>query len=140
MGAAEATGKGIEITLRGKTYKLTPVTINDLAEFETYIRNERMKIVSQAALGFPPDERREMVMDALTVTQSTLLREINSIRGARFLIHRAMLQNYPDMKLEDVGQLCGVDNLPEVMAILDNMYGGDRSDPLAQEAEAQSVG
>jgi len=139
MGAAEATGKGIEITLRGKTYKLTPITVNDLAEFETYIRNERLKIVSEAAKGFESSERREMIMDALTVTQGVLLREINSVRGARFLIHRAMLPNYPDMKLEDVGDLCGVDNLTEVMGVLDNMYGGG-SDPLAQEAEAQSVG
>ena len=85
-------------------------------------------------------ERRELLIDAMTVPQSILLKEINSIRGARFLIHRAMLPNYPDMKLEDVGQLCGVDNLTEVMAVLDNMYGGSSSDPLAQEAEAQSVG
>ena len=139
MGAAEATGKGIEITLRGKTYKLTPITVNDLAEFETYIRNERLKIVSEAAKGFESSERREMIMDALTVTQGVLLREITSVRGARFLIHRAMLPNDPDMKLEDVGDLCGVDNLTEVMGVLDNMYGGG-SDPLAQEAEAQSVG
>lgn len=139
MGAAEATGKGIEIMLRGQTYQLSPITVDDLAEFEKYIRDDRLKAVTEAAKDFPPDERREMVMAALLVPQSVLIREISSIRGARFLIHRALLPNYPDMTLTDIGKLCGVDNLSEVMAFLDNMYGEQRG-PLAETAEDQSVG
>ena len=139
MDAAEAAGKGIEIELRGKNYKLSPITVDDLAEFEKHVRNERLAAVKKATEDFPAEERKEMMLEALTVSQNTLLREINSVCGARFLIHRAMLPNYPDMKLEDVGKLCGVDNLSEVMAILDNMYGASNV-PLAEMAEDQSVG
>lgn len=131
---SDMAGTGISVEIKGKTYDLAILNLKDLAEFEGYIRSQRLKQFLSASNGLDPLEKRGMVTSILqmAISEDEVVAEMGSISGACFLLYRALRHN-PGIELDNMGDLVDLQNLPEITAILQAI--GARGLPPTEESE-----
>ena len=114
-----ATGKGVEITIKGKPYTIYPITMDDIWEFGAYVKSQRIKLLNSV------DDKKlkeKMIYDIIN-TQfkgKELDTEMAKPNGAMFLLWKA-LRN--DMTLQEVNQLIDTDNLDEILTVVSGLHG-----------------
>jgi len=115
------------VEIRGKEYKVSPLDIDDLAEFETIVKMERNKALFRSLEG--SGLKDAVIAEAIgaTVARPISLSEIDknmsSMVGVRFLFWSALRRNHPELKLEEMGKLIDLDNLKEVSKIVSGLGG-----------------
>lgn len=103
----------IDVDIRGKTYTFTPLTIGDLADFETHIRAQKLKACMEVAKDIEdPDTQKMMIQSAMSESLSAeeVQNATQSVTGVRFFLYRRIKTHHPEITLDNVGQLCGLDN------------------------------
>ena len=125
MGLDNTVGKGLSVSLKGKEHKLEVLDIDDLAEFESHIKSQKLKQFLEAAKDMPPEAREGMIGKILDkgLTGEEMTREMTSMSGVRFLLWRSMRKSDPDLRLEEMGGLIDLENFGEVADILKKMGG-----------------
>jgi len=115
------------VEIRGKEYKVSPLTIDDLAEFETIVRKERNKALLESLES--SKLRDSVIIEAIGATASSpvSLRDIDkhmgSMIGVRFLLWCSLKKNHPELKLEKMGQLIDLDNFEDALKIVSELGG-----------------
>lgn len=115
------------VEIRGTEYKVSPLDIDDLAEFETVVRMER----NRALLKSLEDSKleNEVIAEAIgaaaakPVSLSNIEENMRSMIGVRFLLWCALRKNYPELKLKKMGQLINLDNFEEAAGIVSELGG-----------------
>ncbi|KKN89729.1 hypothetical protein LCGC14_0235750 [marine sediment metagenome] len=132
---ANAAGKGVTLTIKGKEYEFSPITLGDLADFEKHIRSEKLNIFMLEAKDLPVAERKEIIielcrqgLDPLAVEQ-----HMNSLDGVRFLLWKSLSKKHPDLTLDGVSELVDMQNLEEVSAVVQSIGAGDAVNPPDEE-------
>lgn len=125
MALDNTAGKGLSVNIKGKDYKLGVLTIDDLAEFESYIKSQKLKQFLEAAKDMPPEAREGTIGKILDkgLTGDEMTREMTSMSGVRFLLWRSMRKSNLDLRLEEMGGLIDLENFGEVADILKKMGG-----------------
>ena len=115
------------VQIKGKEYKVSPLTIDDLAEFETIIRKERNRALLESLESSKLQD--SVITEAIGVTASkpVSLSEIDkhmgSMMGVRFLLWCSLKKNHPELKLEEMGQLIDLDNFEDAAKIVSELGG-----------------
>ena len=122
---ADAAGKGLTINIKGKEYELSILTIDDLAEFEKYIKSERLGMFLKIGKDLDSKSRAEAIAAVTSehLTTKDLAEEMQSMTGTRFFLWRALLHKQPKFKLEEMGKLVDLDNLNEVSTMVQDIGG-----------------
>lgn len=113
-------------TIKGKEYKLSVLSIDDLADFEKRVKQERLRdaIKGLREAGVEPDTvaktAENMVEKELSAKE--LQKAMSTISGTRYLLWCALKRNH-DVKLEKMGDLVDLDNLDEMTEIVANLGG-----------------
>jgi hypothetical protein len=134
---SDISGTDLTVTLRGQTYKVSPLRLGDIGEFESYIRSRKLKELLDAAGSLESGQRAELMKELLStdVTADELDAESRKVSGVRFLAFLALRRANPEItKLEQMDDIIGLDNFREVGTILDIM-GGTRGRPPQQPDE-----
>ncbi len=124
---APMVGKSRQVTISGKEYTVLPLTIDDLAEFETNVRMERNKALLGSLKGC--ELENDVIAEAIgaaaakPVSLKHLDKEMGSMMGVRFLLWCALRKNHPEFKLEEMGKLIGLDNFGEATGIVEGLGG-----------------
>ena len=131
---SQAAGRGVEIELRGKKWKLSPLTMGDLADFQGYLRSERLKAVAGGLLALPIEERTALLRQVVRepVDSADMDAEMASPAGSRYILWRSLRRLHPEMTLELVGDLittADIEALTSMVAALSS--GDDAEDPTA---------
>ena len=126
-GLPDMAGTSRMVEIKGKEYKVSPLDIDDLAEFETIVRMERNKALLRSL------EDSELESDVIAeaigaaAVKPVSLRDIgknmSSMVGVRFLLWCALRKNYPELKLEEMGKLIDLDNFEEASRIVSELGG-----------------
>ena len=120
-------GKTRKVTIRNREYTVSPLDIDDLAEFETIVRMERNKALLKS-LG-DSGLQNELIAEAIGVTAAKPIsladieKNMSSMMGVRFLLWCALRKNHPELKLEKMGKLIDLDNLEEATNIVSDLGG-----------------
>ena len=115
------------VEIRGKEYKVSPLTIDDLAEFETIVRMERNKALLGSLKGSELDN--DVIAEAIgaAAARPVSLKDIDnnmgSMMGVRFLLWCALRKNHPEVKLNEMGKLIDLDNFGEAASIVSGLGG-----------------
>lgn len=139
-GVAKAAGKGLEITLKGEVYRITPLTINDLAEFEAFVKSQRLKVFLNATKGDDGLTSKERI-DTITkiasqeFTDTDIGEHMATITGTRFLMWRALSKEQPKLKLEDMGTLIDMNNFKEIADLLNAVSGREEESKNGEGAK-----
>jgi hypothetical protein len=119
-------GRPTTATIKGKEYKLSVLTIDDLADFEKRVKDERLEkaIGSLQKAKVDPETiakaAENMLNKELTIEQ--LQEAMGTVSGTRYLLWCALKQNH-DVKLENMGDLVDLDNIDDVTGIIQNLGG-----------------
>lgn len=116
------------VEIRGKEYKVSPLTIDDLAEFEVIVRQIRNEEIRKE---FKKSEiSEELIAEKIVeyaskpVSWDNVQSAMNSMTGTRYILWQALKKHQPNLKLEDMGSLIGLDNFKEVTKIRNELGGG----------------
>jgi hypothetical protein len=124
------TAAPIEIELGGKTFKMRPLSIADLGEFENWVRQKIISNAMHAARDLPARDRRDLtseairrdlISEAISIASSVTYdsREaqgmMQSIEGAGELVCLSLRREHPDITREQVvGMLANVMQFSEL--------------------------
>ncbi len=124
---APMVGKTRQVTISGKEYTVSPLDIDDLAEFETIVRMERNKALLRSLKG--SELENDVIAEAIgaAAAKPVSLKDIDdnmsSMMGVRFLLWCALRKNHPEIKLNEMGKLINLDNLEEATGIVSGLGG-----------------
>ena len=124
---AKVAAKPTKITLGGQEYLVSPINLDDLAEFEAHIRNKRVVgfLRSAAQVDLPVQEKMEIVasIQAKAISGEDLTDEMGSMDGVCFIQWRMLVRNQRNLGLKKVSRMISLDNLEEVSGIIAG-FGG----------------
>lgn len=124
---APIAGTPKTVKIKGKEYRVSPLTIDDLAEFELVVREERNRALLRALKG--SDLEESLLAEAIgsaaakPVTLRDIDKNMGSMIGVRFLLWCALKKNHPEVKLQEMGLLIDMDNFEEAAAIVAELGG-----------------
>jgi hypothetical protein len=128
----KAVGTPLEVTIKGKPFKLSPLSINDLAEAESRIRSRTMREFKQACDG-KIDMEIILSIAQREVSQEELNKFDNSLEGLLYKAWKSLQKQYPKMNYDDLALLfdsTNMDELKEVSVII-NKLNEVTASPLA---------
>jgi len=105
---AQATAAPIDFTLRGKTYRLSPLRDADYGELEAWLRQDYLATVKAGAADLEPAERQRQLDRAfdrahlITYTSAEGLERMNSLPGRGKTIWLCLRRNHPELTEADV--------------------------------------
>ncbi len=112
------------ITLQGKPYKVGEIDVGDLADFEQWateiITARRFSKIELAKKVYETDDipvsiREEALRDP---TKEEIEEEGKSIKGATFLLHRALRKGNPEITVEMAGALVNISDLDRMLDVI----------------------
>ena len=115
------------VEIKGKEYRVSPLDIDDLAEFEVVVRSVRNKALLRSLEGSGLED--SLLAEAIgaaaarPVTLKDIDKNMGSMIGVRFLLWCALKKNHPEVKLETMGQLIDLDNFEEAAGIVSELGG-----------------
>lgn len=129
---AKIAGKGTEVEIKGKKYIFSPLTISDMAEFESHIRSNLINdfLTATKDADIDSNERIKILNNLATkeISDFEVAKHTNSWSGGCWLFWKSLVKNHPEIKFEDMGDLIDSENLAEIMTIL-GMAGEEKIDP-----------
>ncbi len=134
-----AAGTGLKVTIGGCPYTVMPLTMGDLAEFQSHMRAVRREdaraIIAEIA---DPAERLTAMrkMCGFAVAQDEMAAAMETFDGFRFLLWRCLRKHHPDLTTEAVGDLFTVTDMKELLPVVQAISGlaGDENPPAGGQA------
>ncbi len=134
---APTAGKPKQVTISGKDYTVSPLTIDDLAEFELFVKGERNKTISESLkqAGIKEELIAQKIVEssAKPIGINEIDESMRTISGVRYLLWFGLKKNHPELKLDKMGKLVTLANFEEASAIVAEMGG------KAVEAKGKNV-
>lgn len=112
------TGNGMNITLNGKDYILSPLTINDIGEIEIFAKAERIKALLLVNPSLSIKEQIEIMKTSLSPEEVEGV--TSSIHGAIYYIWLSLKHAQPDILLSEVKELVSKENLRDILSLVDS--------------------
>ena len=109
-----------EVELQGKVYKVSPITIGDMAEFESRTKKKHDAAKEQklrfAQSAYPNDLPTEVFKEInVPLTEAELDAEAGTIDGCAFLLWCSLRQSQPEITEADARKLITIDKTDEIL-------------------------
>jgi len=114
------TGSGIEVTIKGKEYKLGIFSMRDLADFRQYIKGQRIKIIQATIVSM---EEKLILINSILDSNVNETKELQTMDGVTFMLWRSLKKYQPELTLADVDDMIDLDNISEISNVLMNIGG-----------------
>ena len=133
---ARSLGKSIEIEIKGRKFKVSPLTLGDIASIETAIRSDQIKSFLDAAQGIPPSEKISVLN--FLASSPVSMEDGNKIFVTRQMLLCSLKKEQPELTMEELDSLISLDNIDELDAIVTaiSSIGGGEEDINPQMPEA----
>jgi len=114
------TGSGIEVTIKGKEYKLGIFSMRDLADFRQYVKGQRVKIIQATIVSM---EEKLILINSVLDSNVNETKELQTMDGVTFMLWRSLQKYQPELTLADVDNMIDLDNISEISNVLMNIGG-----------------
>lgn len=149
-------GKPVTLTVGGQDYEFSPLTLDDLAEFEAWYASERLNRALDA-LGHVPEEyvpgdgsvkgevhysasaRVELIARMSDAGSTDIATAMQSLRGVRQILWYSLRKRHPDMTPSQAGALVDFSNLGEMKSLIDNLAGIEAEETSGPPARRRSA-
>jgi len=116
----DITGSGIEVTIKGKEYKLGIFGMRDLADFRQYVKGQRVKIIQATIVSM---EDKLILINSILDSNVNETKELQTMDGVTFMLWRSLQKYQPELTLADVDDMIDLDNISEISNVLMNIGG-----------------
>ncbi len=131
--------KPVTLTVGGEEYSFSPLTLDDLAEFEAWHASERLNRALDA-LGDAGD-RVSLITKMGDASAAEIAEAMQSLRGVRQILWYSVRKCHPDMTPSETAGLVNFGNLAEMRTLIDSLAGlGDEettNNPPARRRSAR---
>lgn len=123
MGAAKARRRSIKYDIKGETYTLTEFSAKDLADFEDYVLERRVRQLREFSDGMDEAARLEAMTSIIKsgLQDMEVLDEMGTMSGILFLLHKSLSYNHDDLTIDDVGLLLDLSNATELSTVIQSL-------------------
>ena len=127
--------RSVTMEIQGKDYTLKELTVDGLADFENFVRSQRLKIFMAAVEGMDPEEVSAARMDILraTLRGADLDSEMNTINGGRYIIYLALRDN-PGVTLASMSELITLENLGTILDAVNALSAESPNEKAVEES------
>ena len=110
----------VEITIKGKQYKVSEYTLKDLAEFRRNIQSRKLKMLNSVE---DKEVRMELTREILKegITDDEFLNEMQTVEGVGYLLWCMLKPNHPEIRLEEAELLVDADSMTEIVNLMDSL-------------------
>jgi hypothetical protein len=143
-----------DITVRGVTYRLSPLDLRDTQELEAWVLTQVPDLIAIArrlAEGQEPEVKKEILLEAFEVARSgyghlgtpEATRVLKTFLGMREQVYLAGRKHHPQLSREDWGEIlarCVEDDLREIERRLQEENGGAIPDPKGPSSSTPTGG
>jgi hypothetical protein len=109
-----------EVTIGDKTYKMSSVTLNDLAAYEVHLKRERVQEILK--LDIPKKELYPLVLEINRdgIDPDELTGRLNTLTGIRWLIWKCVSKHDQEISIEAIAESLDINNMTDAIeAVLD---------------------
>ncbi len=134
---ADTFATPIEVTIKGKQFMLSPITLGDFAALEQHVKSANVNTfvdVAKSAL-LTGKEVAEGIREILDSQGSSAPFQASSSDGTLFLLWRAINKNHSDLTLDDVGNLVGIED----MHIIQTLMSGAQEDKEESSSDPKNA-
>ena len=123
----------------GKVYKIKPLSIGDLADFESFLQATKIKTILDAGKEMDSETKQIVLTNIMTapITSEEISIGMTSMSGIRFLCWKALSKSHGEMELKDVDALVTLDNFDQLSTIIQNAGGSLVENPPEGEREVE---
>ena len=124
-----------EFKLNGTTYKITPITLNDLAAYEQYCKDN----IRESLLAMKDISKREIIQEIIASEREgiDIDKSLGSMDGVRFLFWRSLKQNHEELSIEDAGALVSINNMDLISSMM--MDSDDKGGPNDKKKQTENL-
>ena len=110
----------LEITIKGKQYKVSEYTLKDLANFRRKIQSNKLKMLNSVE---DKEVRMELTREILKdgITDDEFLNEMQTVEGVSYLLWCMLKPNHPEIELEEVETLVDAKSMTEIVNVMTNL-------------------
>ena len=139
--AMQIAGTSIDFKLGERTYKFSPLTLGDIAEFESWVKSRRLDAALSALGDVPAAERTQMIIQMVgDINPMVVQSEMGSMSGSQHLLWLSLRHLNPDITKKEVGDNVNINNVDELNALLDAlMSGGGKSEGTDNNPPAKKL-
>ena len=138
---ARAAGTPFTITVKGKEYRIAPITFAQQAAWEQWARETLMR----EALGYLGDiatasDRARLIQQMMAGANAGIAAEMTSYRGTLKQFELALRREQPEITEEEVTAVLDSFGMDEAKALLDQLAGLGEPDEIALRAFISEIG
>lgn len=111
-GIDKIAGIGITIKIKGKDYKLSPLTIGDYGEIAAFTKAMRLRVFEMADPSLSMKDKIEILQ--ATPTADEIDAAMRDISGIAFQLYLQIKAYHPDITRQEVARLIDMDNYREI--------------------------
>jgi hypothetical protein len=120
---AKMAAKPVTMVVSGEEYAFSPLTLDDLAEFESWYESERMQRALDALGDGAPGDRVQLISQMGDAGAADIAQAMQSLRGVRQILWYSLRKRNPEMTPAEAGALVNLANLEEMRTLLDGLVG-----------------
>lgn len=120
--------ESIEVPIGDETYRMSPITLADLAKFENQIKSERLRIALDV---LPPSTDRAEIVAEILNANVDVTEALTSMSGISYLLWLSIVHMQSDVKLDAFREKLKLEDLRILQTLIDKLAFGDS--PRAEE-------
>lgn len=127
---SKAAGEGVTVELKGTVFKIMPLTIGDLSNFESFLRSKKIQDFRAAAEDMAKDERVSVLskLASETLDEVEIGNAMRSMTGIQYLMWRSLRKSHPELEYDDMEKYIDLQNFDEVIAIVEGIGGNNEEE------------
>ena len=136
---AKMAAKAVTLTVGGEEYAFSPLTLDDLAEFEAWYESERLQRGLDALGDGAPGDRVQLISQMGDAGAADIAQAMQSLRGVRQILWYSLRKARPEITPSESGALVNLANLEEMRALLDQLIGLNGEESSSPPAARRSA-
>lgn len=136
---AKVAAKPVTLTVGGADYQFSPLTLDDLAEFEAWHESERLQRGLDALGEGAPGDRVQLIAQMNDAGAADIAQAMQSLRGVRQILWYSLRKQRPEITPSEAGELVNLANLEEMRSLLDRLVGLDSEESSSPPAARRSA-
>ncbi len=130
-------GTGLTLELGGKSFELSPASVDDMAEFAAWVRAKSLQAFVDADTAIDPATRIQVIaeLSSRPLPADLIETHMQSIAGMRYMIWLSLRKKNPDMTLEQVSEMIDAENVKELHAVTRSIGGTANINPTEDKTE-----
>ena len=142
LSVGQLEARPVTITIGGRERPLAPLTLGDLADFERYLREQRVRELAASTADWPPNDRQQAMLRLLdgVLPLESLLAAMGTLDGLRWLLRRSLQRADPETAADDLSISIGEmqQAVSQLLAVSGLLAGsGEPADPTSAAPTGQ---